>query len=71
MPEEVWEVVEQLKEDEALQAEFLADPKKWLSDRGVSAEMVERLIPALMAAVITGGVVLQQIEPLSVPVGWR
>jgi len=71
MADQVWEVVEQLREDEVLQAEFLADPREWLSERGISSEMVERLLPMLTAVVVAGGVIVQQIGPQSPPMGWR
>jgi hypothetical protein len=71
MSEEVFKVTEQLTADETLQAEFMADPRKFLSDRGVPVELAERLLPTLMAVVAAGGVVLQQIVPLSPGMGWR
>ena len=71
MSEEILRVTEQLKADEALQAEFMADPRKCLLDLGVPVEMAERLIPTLMTFVAAGAVILQQIEPLSIPVDWR
>jgi len=71
MSKEMFEVVQRLATDEEYRAEFIADPRKRLTDLGISAEMVERLVPALLAALAAGPVVLNQIEPLSPMVGWR
>jgi hypothetical protein len=65
------EVVRRLATDEEFRAEFMGDPRKCLSDLGVSSEMVEKVVPALMAAVATGGIILQDVEPLSTQLGWR
>jgi hypothetical protein len=65
------EAVKQLVTDEELRADFLENPRKSLADLGVPNQMVERLVPALMAAIAAGGVILQDIEPLYDQVGWR
>jgi hypothetical protein len=71
MSKEFMEVVRRLATDEEFRAEFMGDPRKCLSDLGVSSEMVEKVVPALMAAVAAGGIILQDVEPLSTQVGWR
>jgi hypothetical protein len=71
MSKEFIEVARRLATDEEFRAEFMGDPRKCLSDLGVSSEMVEKVVPALMAAVATGGIILQDVEPLSTQVGWR
>ena len=63
MSKELFQVVQQLATDEEFRAEFMADPRKRLSELGVSAEMVERLAPTLMAALAAGPVVLSKIDP--------
>ena len=74
MSKELLQVVQQLATDEEFRAEFMADPRKRLSELGVSAEMVERLVPALVAALAAGPVVLNKIDPdliLSPMLSWR
>jgi hypothetical protein len=68
---ELKEVVRRLATDEEFRAEFMGNPRKCLSDLGVSGEMVEKVVPALMAAVAAGGIILQDVEPLSNQLGWR
>ena len=63
MSKKLFQVVQQLATDEEFRAEFMADPRKRLSEMGVSAEMVERLVPTLMAALAAGPVVLNKIDP--------
>ena len=71
MSKEFVEVVRRLATDEEFRAEFMDDPRKCLSDLGVSRDMVEKLVPALMAAIATGGIILSDVQPLSPQVGWR
>jgi hypothetical protein len=68
---EFMDVVRRLATDEEFRAEFMDDPRKCLSDLGVSRDMVEKLVPALMAAIATGGIILSDVQPLSPQVGWR
>jgi len=68
---EFMDVVRRLATDEEFRAEFTDDPRKCLSDLGVSRDMVEKLVPALMAAIATGGIILSDVQPLSPQVGWR
>jgi len=63
MSKELLEIVQRVASEEEHRAEFMADPRKYLSDLGVSAEMVERLVPALVAALAAGPVVLNKIDP--------
>ena len=71
MSKEFTEVVRRLATDEEFRAEFMGNPRKCLSDLGVSTEMVEKLVPALMAAIATGGIILGDVQPLSPQLGWR
>ena len=71
MPKEFIDVVRRLATDEEFRAEFMDDPRKCLSDLGVSRDMVEKLVPALMAAIATGGIILSNVKPPSPEVGWR
>ena len=71
MSKEFMDVVRRLATDEEFRAEFMDDPRKCLSDLGVSRDMVEKLVPALMAAIATGGIILSDVQPLSPQVGWR
>ena len=71
MSKELMDVVRRLATDEEFRAEFMDDPRKCLSDLGVSRDMVEKLVPALMAAIATGGIILSDVQPLSPQVGWR
>jgi hypothetical protein len=68
---EFMDVVRRLATDEEFRAEFMDDPRKCLSDLGVSRDMVEKLVPALMAAIATGAIILNDVQPLSPQVGWR
>ena len=63
MSKELFQVVQQLATDDEFRAKFMADPRKRLSELGVSAELVERLVPTLMAALAAGPVVLSKIDP--------
>jgi hypothetical protein len=68
---ELLEVAKLLATDEDYRADFMNNPRKSLSDLGFSGDMVERLVPALMAVITAGGIFLHEVEPLSIPVGWR
>ncbi len=66
------DVVKQLATDEDFRARFLADPRKHLLEMGFPLEMVERAVPALMAAIVAGGIVGGEVEPFISPMfGWR
>jgi len=74
MSKELFKIVQRVATEEEYRAEFMADPRKSLSELGVSAEMVERLVPALVAALAAGPVVLNKIDPdllLSPMMSWR
>ena len=74
MSKELFKIVQRVATEEEYRAEFMADPRKCLSGLGVSAEMVERLVPALVAALAAGPVVLNKIDPdllLSPMMSWR
>ena len=74
MSKELLEIVERVATDEEYRAEFMADPKTRLSELGVPAKMVERIVPAMMAAIAAGPIVLSEIGPNLIDspmVGWR
>lgn len=72
MSREFLEAVRRLAMDEAFRTEFLAAPQKHLSEMGVSPEMVERLVPAVMTAFVAGGVILKDLPTILAPeLGWR
>jgi hypothetical protein len=71
VPKEFVDVARRLATDEEFRAEFMGDPRKSLSDLGVSGEMVEKLVPVVMAAIAMGGIILSDVQPLSPGIGWR
>ena len=74
MSKELFEVVQRVATDEEYRAEFMADPKTRLSELGVPAEVVERILPTLLAALAAGPIVLSEIGPNLIDspmVGWR
>jgi hypothetical protein len=74
MSKELLEVVQRVTTDAEYRAEFMADPKTRLSELGVPANLVERIVPTLLAAVAAGSIVLTEIDPeviLSPALGWR
>ena len=74
MSEELLEVVRRVATDEEYRAEFMADPKTHLTELGVPAKMVERIVPTLMAAIAAGPIILNSPGPGVLSpggVGWR
>ena len=74
MSKELLEVVQRVATDEEYRAEFMADPRARLSELGVPAKMVERIVPTLLAVLAAGPVVLDKIDPdliASPMIGWR
>lgn len=71
MRKDLLEFVQKLVKDEDFRAEFMAEPRKHLAGLGISAEMMERLIPVLLTALTAGFVLLDEVEPLPGVVGWR
>ena len=74
MSKELLEVVQRVTTDEEYRSEFMADPRTRLSELGVPAKLVERIVPTLLAAVAAGSIVLTEIDPeviLSPALGWR
>ena len=74
MSKELLEVVQRVATDEEYRAEFMADPKTRLSELGVPAEVVERIVPTLLAALAAGPIVLSEIGPNTIDaglLGWR
>jgi hypothetical protein len=64
-------IVRQLLVDEKFRAQVMAAPRKRLSDLGFPTEVVESLIPVLMATFAAGGIILSEVDPLYTPIGWR
>jgi hypothetical protein len=64
MSTELLETVERLIRDKAFRTEFLSAPRQYLAEMGVSPGMVEKLVPAVMTAIIAGGVVLNELPPI-------
>jgi hypothetical protein len=70
MSNELVKVVQRLNTDKAFRAEFLADPKKHLAELGWSAKAMEQLLPALIGAIASGAIILNDPIPKGMPVAW-
>lgn len=69
---ELFETARRLATDETFRAEFLAAPRKYLSDLGVSPEVVEKMVPAVLTILTTGSVLLNELDPIvKRGISWR
>ena len=74
MSKELLEAVKRLASDEEYRAGFMTDPRTRLSELGVPAEVVDRIVPTLLAALAAGPIVLNELGPNGIDsefLGWR